>query len=141
MNPGIYPDLPEAEYRALDYPSYSSLKRVLTNPHAYRYGSPVAETEAMRWGKMVDCATLTEHRFYDLYVVGGDWSKEAQDAAEALRGECFDELYIVSPYENFRTNEARKWKEAQLDQHPLAEFVTEARRDELHQLGLSLIHI
>ena len=23
MNPGIYPDLPEAEYRALDYPSYS----------------------------------------------------------------------------------------------------------------------
>lgn len=56
--------------------------------YKWRYHhEPREETDAMRWGTLIDCLTTTP--------------------------ELFDDLLAVCPYDSFRTNEAKAWREEQ----------------------------
>lgn len=65
MKPGIYPDLPDADYRAVDAVSCSTLKRFAEAPAKALVAPP--ETDAMRAGRLLHSAVLEAWSFDTRY--------------------------------------------------------------------------
>ena len=89
--PGIHFGVSEAEYHAVGHAqgvvAKSLLWKFAANPYVWKYGPPQEVTPAMDWGSLVDCLALNPERL--------------------------DEDFVVSPYDEFRTNEAKAWRAAQ----------------------------
>ena len=68
MNPGIYPNMPEPEYRAAPGLNFSRLKLMAHSPAAFRFRQ-VHDTEAMKIGRLAHCALLEPARFARDYIV------------------------------------------------------------------------
>jgi hypothetical protein len=80
----------EADYHRTGKPlivSKSLLWRFAANPHKWRFGPATLQTTSMAWGSLVDCLTLTPS--------------------------AFDRDFVISPYDEYRTNEAKAWRDAQ----------------------------
>jgi hypothetical protein len=96
----------EAEYHRTGKPlivSKSLLWKFYQNPHKWKYGvRETSQTDSMRWGSLVDCLTLTPS--------------------------AFDRDFIVSPYDNYQTKEAREWRDAQT-----RTVVKQSERDEAYE--------
>jgi len=97
IKPGIYPGLGMETYHAwkldkdtlIEGPvSCSTLKRFALNPYAWRWTPEPKQTDAMRTGSL-----------FDLAVTDPD----------ALGSQV-----VASPYDNYRTKEAREWRADQL---------------------------
>lgn len=89
--PGIHYGVSEADYHAVGHAqgvvSKSLLWKFAANPFVWKYGPPQKVTEAMDWGSLVDCLALNPERL--------------------------DEDFVVSPYDEIRTNEAKAWRASQ----------------------------
>jgi hypothetical protein len=87
--PGVHFGVSEAEYHRTGKPliiSKSLLWKFYQNPHKWKYGvRETSQTDSMRWGSLVDCLTLTPS--------------------------AFDRDFVISPYAEFRTNEAKAWRD------------------------------
>lgn len=89
-SPGIHFNVSEADYHAVGPDkalSKSSLWDFYPSPWAWTRREPKKVTEAMIWGSLVDCLLLQPFEL----------------------GNCF----AISPYDEFRTNEAKAWRDAQ----------------------------
>jgi len=96
---GIKTGLSFADYRSDDITQSDTIATVkekaiskslicnfIADPWAWKNSPPKAQTKAMRAGSVLDCL-LTEPR-------------------------KFDERYAISPYKDFRTNDAKAWRQA-----------------------------
>lgn len=85
---GIHLGVPEEDYHAVSIEQGVLSKSVLwkfgRNPYKFKFGPEKEETAAMSWGSMVDHALTSP--------------------------DTLDEVYVVSPYKDFRSNEAKEWK-------------------------------
>ena len=86
--PGIYPDMPDADYRATRAVSCSTLKRFAEAPAKAHVGRP--DSTAMAIGRLLHEAVLEAHRFDSLYAVTDldrrgtkAWQEEEAAAASA----------------------------------------------------------
>ena len=92
-NPGVYEGIPAHEYFGLTeingvlVRSKSMLRDFNSSPRAFKSGFRMKATDAMRKGSLFDCLLTSPERF-------------AQD-------------FILSPYDEFRTNESKEWKAEQ----------------------------
>jgi hypothetical protein len=105
--PGIHFGVSEADYHAIGHAqgvvSKSLLWKFAANPHKWRFGAQqVNQTDSMRWGSLVDCLTLTPS--------------------------AFDRDFVVSQYDEYRTNEAKAWRDEQT-----RTVVKRAERDEAYE--------
>ena len=83
-NPGIYDDIPEAEYHAWDAAHYSTLKLLSESPEEYVYAEthPRKETAALLLGAAVDCRVLSPALFAKRYVVVPKVDKRTKEGKE-----------------------------------------------------------
>lgn len=81
MNPGIYPDMPDADYRAVPAISPSGAKQLARSPAHYRQyvDEPQAETPALRLGRAVHTLTLEPERFEARHALAPDASKRSNE--------------------------------------------------------------
>lgn len=89
MKPGINRNVTEAEYHAFEAVSKSRLWKFAKNPRKWlaTKDKPFKPTLDMAWGSLVDCLVLQPDEL----------------------GECF----AISPYDDFRSKEAREWRDAE----------------------------
>ena len=96
MKPGIYPNMGMDDYHALKLDkanlkngpiSCSMLKDFARNPYAWLRSKPKESTPAMNTGSLLDAAITEPDRL--------------------------DEIVAISPFDSFRTKEAREWKAEQ----------------------------
>jgi len=93
LTAGLHADIPQSDYLALPYASYSRLKRLRdTCPAIVRYEMehPPPSTPALVVGSAVHCAVLEPFQFTRLYVKGveGDGrTKAVKDARAALEAD------------------------------------------------------
>lgn len=85
--PGIHHNVPEREYHAAPLASKSNLWRFSKSPHKWKHGPPVAVTEPMIFGSLVDCLLTSPKAF----------------AAD----------FALSLYDDFRSGTAKGWKAEQ----------------------------
>jgi len=86
-SPGIFAGVSESAYHGhKGVVSKSLLWEFFPNPHKWRFGPAKEQTGAMAWGSMIDA----------LWLAGS-----------------FNEDFIVSPHDEFRTKEAKEWRDAQ----------------------------
>jgi hypothetical protein len=74
MTPGLHPNIDEATYHAVNLPSYSRLKTLITaSPAHLRESIDNLEesTEAQKLGSVLDCLTLTPGNFVKRFAVSG----------------------------------------------------------------------
>jgi hypothetical protein len=93
-------DMPDAEYRALPGLSGTGVVKLLRSPALYRHSvdNPTPATDAMRLGTLFHALAL------------GTYTPE--DDPFAFEAPVLDDV-VVAPFENFRTAEAREWRDAQ----------------------------
>lgn len=97
-NPGIHENVPFTTYRADDIRQSDTAESVkgksvsksliadfMADPAAWKASPPKATTSAMAAGSLLDCLLTTPREF--------------------------SERYTVSPYDSFRTNEAKAWRD------------------------------
>lgn len=89
MKPGIYPDMPDADYRATRAVSCSTLKRFAEAPAKAHVSRP--DTGAMSAGRLIHSAVLEAHTFHFLYAVTdldrrGTKAWQEEEAAAASEG-------------------------------------------------------
>ena len=91
MNPGINHNVPEDEYHAFRAVSKSTLWSFAKNPSKWKKledaGIRREPTPAMQWGSLVD--------------------------AMLLQPEEVERSFAVSPYDDFRTKDAKAWRDAE----------------------------
>jgi len=94
-NPGIYEGVKPEDYFGLKeingvlVRSKSMLRDFDQSPKAFRDGWSAKQTEAMKGGSLFDCLLTSPHEF--------------------------DRQFIVSPYDEFRSNESKAWRNDQFE--------------------------
>lgn len=92
-NPGVYPNMDPASYFGLKeiggvlVRSNSMLHAFDRDPKEFKAGHEKKATDAMRRGSIFDCLITQQHRF--------------------------DKEYVISEYDEFRSNDAKAWRSAQ----------------------------
>lgn len=107
LSPGIYYDIPAADYHALPYISNSYLGRLKDCPAAAKV--PQEDTPAMAVGRAAHCLILEADVFDDKYCIGPSFDrrtkagKQAYEAflttlngRESIDQDTFDRLYAMS---------------------------------------------
>lgn len=84
---GHYPDITEAEYRAIPRLGSSSFKDLAVSPGHYRYrrDNPTPDTEETCLGRALHVLVMEPHRF--------------------------DSIAVLSPHDDYRTKEAKAWRD------------------------------
>lgn len=101
MQPGIYPNMSDAEYRATKAVSCSTLKRFAEAPAKALV--PSKDSAAMNAGRLIHSALLEPHKFDSLYARTTlerrgtkDWKEEeAASGKTLLKAAEFDELATI----------------------------------------------
>ena len=92
--PGVHRNLPSEDYFSLKQidgklvRSNSMLHAFIRDPKEFRAGYEVKETASMRAGSLFDCLMTAPHRY--------------------------DEYFVVSPYDDFRSNGSKEWRKDQI---------------------------
>lgn len=100
MKPGIYPDLPETDYHALDYVSSSGLARIDRSPAHYRV--PIQSSPSMVLGSLVHCLVLEPDLFDERYAVAPDCDRRTKAGKETWQAfmDASDGLTLIKPQEH-----------------------------------------
>ena len=105
---GLYPGISPAVYSspqpgppADQIVSKSMLWKFAKNPRRYRDGPPMVVTDAMRWGSLVDCLTLTPDRYAEAY-------RTKPDTYSAPESTKKDAPMIEKPW-NANSNTCKQW--------------------------------
>lgn len=101
MKPSEYHALGASKDPRQMWLSKSTLWKFYDSPYNFRFGPPLVVTDAMRWGSLVDCLVTTP--------------------------ELFAEEFVVAPYADFRTKEAREWRDNETRTAITAERLKDAR--------------
>ena len=104
LYPGISPEVyfaPQPGPPADQIVSKSMLWKFSKNPRRYRDGPPLTITDAMKWGSLVDCLTLTPERYPKAYKVKPDTYIAPESAKK-------DAAMIQKPW-NANSNTCKQW--------------------------------
>jgi exodeoxyribonuclease VIII len=84
MRPGIYHDIPNAEYHASPGASSTALKKLRQSPAHYRayMAEQRKETDALRFGQLIHTAVLEPEKFDSTVAVGPDCAKNRKEWKE-----------------------------------------------------------
>lgn len=115
--PGIHNGVSERDYHAADAISKSLLWDFAPSPWRWKNAPPKEETGAMRWGSLVDCLLLTPG--------------------------AVTENFVISPYADFRSKEAREWRDTEtrtvIKHEDLEEATIAALRIREHGIAGSIV--
>ena len=104
LYPGIAPEVyfaPQPGPPSEQIVSKSMLWKFAKNPRRYRDGPPMVVTDAMKWGSLVDCLSLTPDRYQHAYKVKPETYLGPESAKKDAR-------MIEKPW-NANSNTCKQW--------------------------------